>query len=176
MKNIVLIGMSGTGKTTVGMELSRVLDRVFLDTDHIIEKEVSSSIEEVFKTYGETYFRELESKVIDNLFKYEKAIISTGGGVVLDSNNITKLKTKGIIVLLESSIDNIVNNIKSSQINRPLLENGEDIFVKVNSMYNFRKKLYTVSSDYIILVDGKSIQEIVYEILERCVKINSWDK
>ena len=173
MKNIVLIGMSGTGKTTVGMELSRVLKREFFDTDYIIEKEKKLSIEDIFSRYGESYFRNLERTTIDKLSKYDDVIISTGGGIVLDDNNITDLKEKGILVLLESSVDNIVNNLMNSQVKRPLLGSGEDIFAKVNSMYNYRNDLYIAASDFIVLVDNKSIEEIIYEILERCAKINS---
>ncbi|MDR7856134.1 shikimate kinase [Tissierella sp.] len=173
MKNIVLIGMSGAGKTTVGMELSRILNREFFDTDYLIEKEENLSIEDIFSTYGESCFRKLECTIIDKLSQYEDVIISTGGGIVVDNKNISNLKEKGIIVLLESSVDNIVNNLKNSQIKRPLLGSGEDIFAKVNSMYNSRKDIYIAASDFTILVDNKSIEEIIYEILERCVKINS---
>ncbi|WP_313756439.1 shikimate kinase [Tissierella sp.] len=173
MKNIVLIGMSGVGKTTIGKALSIVLNRRFVDTDNLIENKKGIKIEEIFKIYGEDYFRKLECQIINELYKEENLIISTGGGIVLNSNNITMLKENGIMILLESSIDNLVNNIKNSTARRPLLNNGEEIYNNMKIMYNHRKRLYLSSADFIIFVDGKSIDEIVYEILRRCVKINS---
>ena len=176
MKNIVLIGMSGAGKTIIGKALSMALNRRFVDTDNSIENKTGIKIEEIFKIYGEDYFRKLEYQIINELYKEENLIISTGGGIVLNNSNITMLKENGILILLESSIDNLVKNIKNSTTKRPLLNDGEDIYNNIKIMYDYRKRLYLSSADFIILVDGKSIDEIVYEILRRCVKINSWGK
>lgn len=175
MKNIVLIGMSGVGKTTVGDALSRALNREFLDIDSLIEREANTSIENIFSIYGEVYFRELESNIVKQIYQDKNLIISTGGGIVLVKDNIDRLRENGIIVLLEGTIDYIINNIKKSKNNRPLL-NGVDIQEKVKTMYNNRKELYLSAGDFIVLVNNKSVDEIVYEILERCVKINSWGK
>lgn len=173
LKNIVLIGMSGVGKTTIGKALSKALNRKFIDTDNLIELKMGITIDEIFSLYGEEYFRKLESQIIDELYRDENLIISTGGGIVLNNSNIIKLKENGIIILLESSIENIVNNIKNSNTIRPLINKEEDIYEKVKNMYNIRKDLYLFSSDFIIFVDNKSIDKIVYEILGKCVKINS---
>lgn len=176
MKNIVLIGMSGTGKTTIGKELSQELNREFLDTDILIEKRLGMTIEEIFLEYGEEYFRNLESKIVDEIRKEENLIISTGGGIILREKNIIKLKEKGILILLEASIDNIVKNIKRSSVVRPLINRGKDPYKEVESIYKKRKKIYHAAADYIVYVDNKSINNIVYEILEICDKINSWGK
>ncbi|WP_353095896.1 shikimate kinase [Tissierella praeacuta] len=173
MKNIVLIGMSGVGKTTIGKALSIVLDKKFVDTDSIIEDKLGISINDIFAMYGEDYFRKLESEIISELHEEENLIISTGGGIVLNNNNIVMLREKGILILLESSVESIVNNIKDDITVRPLLNNGEDIYKKVEVMYNNRRKLYISSADFVVFVDGKSIDEIIYEILRRCVKIKS---
>lgn len=175
MRNIVLIGMSGVGKTTIGKELSKVTDRKFVDTDNHIEIKTKHSIEKIFSLYGEVYFRKLESDIVEQIYENENLIISTGGGIVLVKDNIDRLRENGIIVLLEGTIDYIINNIKKSKNNRPLL-NGVDIQDKVKSLYNNRKELYLSAGDFIVLVNNKSVDEIVYEILERCVKINSWGK
>ena len=172
LKNIVLIGMSGVGKTTVGDALSRALNREFLDIDILIEREANISIENIFSIYGEVYFRELESNIVKQIYQDKNLIISTGGGIVLVKDNIDRLRENGIIVLLEGTIDYIINNIKKSKNNRPLL-NGVDIQEKVKTIYNNRKELYLSAGDFIVLVNNKSVDEIVYEILERCVKINS---
>lgn len=172
MKNIILIGMSGTGKTTVGKNLSSKLGMEFLDTDIFIEQMEKNKIEDIFSLYGEEYFRRLESCAIDKLYEKENIIISTGGGMIL-SDKFIKLKEKGIAILLESSIDNIVNNIKNSTPVRPLLNNQENLYERINTLYNNRKKTYKFLADFTIFVDNKSIDLIVYEILEKCVKINS---
>ena len=169
MRNIVLIGMSGVGKTTIGKALSKVLNRKFIDTDDLIKDRVGINIEEIFSLYGEPYFRKLESEIIDELYQEENLIISTGGGIVLNNNNIVKLKEKGRLILLDSTTENIVNNIRNSNTIRPLLISEEDLYEKVKTMYNSRKKLYLSSSDYVVFVNGKSIDEIIYEILGRCV-------
>ena len=176
MKNIVLIGMSGVGKTTVGKVLATELNKNFFDTDILIETKFKISIEKIFSLYGETYFRELESKVIEEISNKENLIISTGGGTILDKNNITRLKKNGILILLDSSINNIVNNLKCSMVNRPLLNDKKGIYNKVKLMYNNRKDLYQSAADYIILVDNKSINEIVFEIRDIYDKINYWGK
>src|SRR5690606_38845004 len=119
-----------------------VLNRRFVDTDNLIENKKAMKIEEIFKTYGEDYFRKLEFQIVKELYKEENLIISTGGGIVLDSNNITMLKENGIIIFFESSIDNLVNNIKKSTTKRPLLDNGKDIYNDMKIMYNNRKRLY----------------------------------
>ncbi len=172
MKNIVLIGMSGVGKTTVGKVLATELNKNFFDTDILIETKFKISIEKIFSLYGETYFRELESKVIEEISNKENLIISTGGGTILEKNKITRLKKNGILILLDSSINNIVNNLKCSMVNRPLLNDKKGIYNKVKLMYNNRKDLYQSAADYIILVDNKSINEIVFEIRDIYDKIN----
>ncbi len=173
MRNIVLIGMSGVGKTTVGKALSTALDKRFIDTDKLIETKIGMKIEKIFSLYGESYFRELEKKMINELYYEEDLIISTGGGIILNNENIINLKKNGILILLESSIDNIVNNINKSKVIRPLLNSEEGLYKKVEIMYNTRRELYLSAADYIVSVDNKSMDEIVYEILGICVKINS---
>lgn len=171
MKNIVLIGMTGVGKTTIGKCLSNVLDKEFVDTDDLIEKKMEMKIPNIFTQYGEEYFRSLESDVIDMIYKDHKLIISTGGGIVLNKDNINKLKENGMIVLLESSIETIINNIENSFGNRPLLNNEENMISNITALYEKRKILYFDSANIIINVDNKSIEDIVYEIIDKCVKI-----
>lgn len=172
MKNIVLIGMSGVGKTTVGESLSQELELDFVDTDELIESKINMTIEQIFSTYGEDYFRELELGMIDKLSQEENLIISTGGGIVLNSKNVINLRKNGILILLDSSIGNIVNNLESSTNVRPLLNKDCDMYIMVKSLYESRKELYLSSADFIISVDNKSKDDIVYEILKMYAKIN----
>lgn len=172
MKNIVLIGMSGVGKTTIGRALTKELELDFVDTDEEIQNNTNISIDKIFSNHGEAYFRFLESEIIDKLSQEENLIISTGGGIVLNSKNIIGLRKNGIIILLKSSLENIVNNIKKSTTIRPLIHGGTDIYPRIKSLYDIRKELYISSADYIVSVDNKSIDSIVYEILEIYAKIN----
>lgn len=172
MRNIILIGMSGVGKSTIGKALSEAIRMEFVDTDFLIEKRLSMSIDEIFNRYGEDYFRKIESNIIKELCKYDNLVISTGGGVILDNNNIILMKKKGILILLDSSLENIVTNINKSNTVRPLLKEAENLYNKVKSIYSMRKNIYESSADFIINVNNKTVDEIVYEIQEFCAKIN----
>lgn len=173
LKNIVLIGMSGVGKTTIGKALSKTLARELIDMDNVIVDKMGIDIKDIFSLYGESYFRNLENNLIMGICEKEDVIIATGGGVVLESTNMVRLKKKGIVIFLEASIDTIVNNLKGSTTVRPLLNDMEDIVSDAKELYNIRKSLYLSSADFIISIDNKSIDEIIYEILKKCVKINS---
>ena len=101
--NIVLIGLSGVGKTTIAMELSRVLNMPYIDSDTVIEEDYGS-IPELFKI-GEGHFRQIERKVIKLLSSLDRIIIATGGGVVLVPENIEALREKGILFYIKRSIE-----------------------------------------------------------------------
>ncbi|MBS4536194.1 shikimate kinase [Clostridium sp. D2Q-14] len=161
--NLVLIGFMGTGKTTNGRRLARKLHKEFVDTDTLIESRSNMSVEEIFSSYGEKYFRKLEKKIVREISKKNNKVISTGGGIILNPENIQLLKEKGYIFLLESSVDNIVYNLKNSYKRRPLLEkkNWKSEIIK---LLNIRKKLYYNSADFIIRVDNKKHYHIVNEI------------
>ena len=173
MKNIVLIGMSGVGKTTIGKSLSKVLNKEFIDMDNSISQVLGISVEEIFSLHGEAYFRRLEREFIQEIYNKEDKIISTGGGIVLNQDNMVKLKENGIIILLCGSVETLTRNILGSTQVRPLLKDKENIRINIETIYNIRKELYLFNADYNISVDNKTIDKIIYEILEKCVKINS---
>lgn len=162
--NIVLIGFMGTGKTTIGKIVSKRLDRRFIDTDRYIEEKYDMPIKDIFKYYGEDYFRELERRVVEDISSYKKAVISTGGGIILQDCNIDKLKEKGIIFLLEGSIDTIQSNLQNSRHERPLL-NEVCWTSKVKVLLNERNDRYKASADVIINIDNKSPNEISEEVI-----------
>ena len=175
MENIVLIGMSGSGKSTVGQYIARKLNIDFLDTDDIIVSNTEKSIEYIFSHYGEIYFRELEKLVINSLGQRGNMVIATGGGIVLNSDNLEKLKNNGIIFLLQGSVETLYKNINfQNSINdqRPLLKQG-DLKVELERMYNNREELYLKSGDYKISIDNKTINEIGNEIISIYKKNNT---
>ncbi|MBS4540001.1 shikimate kinase [Clostridium sp. D2Q-11] len=153
----------GTGKTTNGRRVARKLHKEFIDTDFLIESKEGMSIDEIFKKHGEGYFRKLESRIVKEVSTKKNKVISTGGGTILNPKNVQLLKRNGYIFLLESSIDNIIYNLKNSYKKRPLLEK-KDWTNEVVNILNRRHELYYNSADFIIRVDNKNHFHIVNEI------------
>ena len=136
-KNIVLIGMSGAGKSSVGRIVARNLNMEFIDIDNEIEKDEKMLISEIFECYGEEYFRKKEADII-NRYSFKKGIvIATGGGVVLNNDNIINLKKSGIIFYIKRDI-NLILNTASKDI-RPLFKKGDSYVIE---LFEKRKNLY----------------------------------
>lgn len=164
LKNIVLIGMSGVGKTVIGKYISKKNNMKLLDIDDIIANKINESIARIFSCYGDEYFRKLERKTIEELSLETNAVISTGGGAVLDQKNIYNLRKNASIFLLEADLETLIRNVKLSEDKRPLLEG--DFKSKIKKLSEERKELYHLSADYIIRVDNKSIEDIGDEIID----------
>lgn len=164
MKNIVLTGFMGTGKTEVGRLLARRLGYKFIDADSIIEEEQKMPITEIFKRFGEPYFRDIESEVIKRLSEMEKVIISTGGGVVLREENMNNLRKKGIIICLMASPETIYERTKDDT-SRPLLQ-VKDPLQRIRELLNFRRPYYE-KADIMIDTDGKTPEEVAEDIIKR---------
>lgn len=162
MRNIVLIGFMGTGKTTIGRLLAKRLARPFVDSDRKIEQQCKMSISDMFSLYGESYFREKERDVIAKLARYRHAVIATGGGVVLASENVLRLKRNGVLIALTASVDVILERT-SRRHNRPLLE-AEERESKIVRLLKERELLYR-QADITIDTSDKSPQEIIEMIL-----------
>ena len=112
MKNkIVIIGMPGSGKTTIGKLLSEELRLKFIDMDEYIQETTSKTIAELFEQ-GEEYFRDIETKACRELMKYENILISTGGGVVKKSVNVEILKKDALIIFIDRPVEEILNDVK----------------------------------------------------------------
>lgn len=167
MSNIVLIGMSGAGKSTIGEILSLRIGKTFKDMDFLIEKKEGISIEEIFKLKGENYFRSLEEELSINLSLSRDSIISTGGGVILNPKNIENLGNNSKIFFLNASIDTLMRNLNISKVNRPLLS-GNDLRKKVEALYLSRISLYLTYADFVIDVNNREIAEIVEDIINKC--------
>lgn len=162
-KNIYLIGFMGSGKSTVGKVLAEELNYEFVDTDEEIEKETGMKIKDIFKEYGEEYFRDLERKKILELSKKRNLVISTGGGLPAKEENLNVMKNSGIVIWLKIDFDTFLNRVGNDE-NRPLLK--EDIN-KLKERFNNRKKYYSQADIVVINDDTKTVDETVREILEK---------
>ena len=138
-QNIVLIGMPGCGKSTIGKQLAKDLNKDFVDTDEEIINREGISISEIFSLKGETEFRKIESDVIREISSRQGLVIATGGGAILNSKNIDLLKENGIILFLDRDINDIV-----ATDDRPLSSNREDL----EKRYNERYPIYLQSADF----------------------------
>jgi len=143
-QSIVLIGMMGTGKTTVGRRLASQLSLPFIDIDKQIQETAGMTTPEIFEKYGEDEFRRLESEAIKSLSKDEIAVISTGGGTVQNPENMQLLKKGSIIFFLNRPPRAIAVSLRMET--RPLLQSRADIF----NIYNERLPLYKKYADYTV--------------------------
>jgi len=141
MKNIVLIGFMGTGKTTIGKLLSEKLSFPFFDTDKIIEQNTDMSIPQLFEKVGEKEFRNYETEVVKLLSDTEGCVISCGGGIVLNKTNMDLLSKNGIIVYLNANVDTILKRIVGDK-NRPIIAAMENPKDEIEKLFNKRKQFY----------------------------------
>jgi len=166
--NIVLIGFMGSGKTSVGTELSTLLEMNYIDTDDKIVENFGISINEIFDTYGEAEFRKLERRAIEDLKGTKNTIISCGGGVVLDPINIELLRNVGKIVWLKVSPEEVLNRL-SNDDSRPLLKDKFTL-KGLSEILENRLPLYENAGDIIIDTNKKDVQKIAREIIEKLLE------
>ncbi len=160
-KNIVLLGMMGAGKSTIGRLLSNKINLDFFDIDKIIEKEENSKITDIFKNNGEDYFRKIEEEVCLKILKLNKKIIALGGGSFLNSKIREEIQNNHLSFWLTWNTSTIIGRIKKSK-NRPLLKNmtEEDI----NRLFVNRKKIYE-KAHFKINCENLSKNEIINKII-----------
>lgn len=164
MKNIILIGYMGSGKSTAAWELHRRSRMEIIDTDSKIVQEQGKTINEIFAEDGETAFRDLETDCLKRLAEKKNSyILSTGGGMPVREENRVLLKSLGTVFFLKADTDTILERVKYDT-ERPLLQDN-DRRTKIETMLKDRTPLYEDAADYIIVTDGKTIEEVVGEIL-----------
>lgn len=163
-KNIVLIGLMGSGKSTIGRNVAKFLGRRFIDTDRFIERQAGKTIPEIFAKEGEEAFRKYEKDVIKKVSQYLGIVIATGGGAVKDEENFRALKESGWIVALYASPEVIYKRIQGKRV-RPLLLDKEDPVKVLEELNEERKQLYA-RADFQINTDDKEITAIANEVID----------
>ncbi|SFV67946.1 Shikimate kinase I [hydrothermal vent metagenome] len=159
-KNIYLIGMMGSGKTSIGKRLSCILKVDFFDSDMEIITQTGASINYIFDIEGETGFRKRETKVIKELCQRKNIVLSTGGGAVLSEENQQQFKN-GTVIYLNADINILVNRIKNSK-NRPLLENNPK--ETLEKIFIIRDPIYRKIADLVVDTKHKKIYAVIKEI------------
>lgn len=158
-KNIVLIGMPGCGKSTIGKVLSKKLGMKFIDIDIVIEKQEKCTISQLFQQ-GEEHFRNQEAKAVQSLENEDSSVIAAGGGVVKRASNMDSLRKNGIVIYIDRSIKDILMDIDIST--RPLLAGGRE---RLEQLYRERCFLYRKYSDFTVTNKGKiteTVENIIY--------------
>lgn len=162
--NLVLCGMMGAGKTTVGKHLAKRIGRQLVDTDNVITERYGD-IPSIFQHSGEAHFRTLEKQIVAELSLQDGLIISTGGGLVLQKENVEKLKQKGELIYLQASVETLSKRVKADGA-RPLLQSEtESVNARLSKLLTERKPVYEQVADHIVDVDEKTPEKIADEII-----------
>ncbi|OGB29756.1 MAG: shikimate kinase [Burkholderiales bacterium RIFCSPLOWO2_12_FULL_61_40] len=158
-----LIGLPGSGKTTVGRQLARRLQLPFVDSDHAIEQRIGCSIREFFEREGEANFRDIEEDVIDTLTQVPGRVLSTGGGAVLRSANRQYLRDRGRVIYLKSSPEELFRRLRHD-VNRPLLQVA-DPMARLRDLYAQRDPLYRETAHFVMETGRPSVATLVNMIV-----------
>ena len=163
MQGVALVGLPGSGKSTVGRQLARRLQLPFIDTDPLIERRLGCSIRAYFEREGEESFRDEEEAVLDELTQTHEGVLSTGGGVVLRSGNRERLRTRMHVVYLHSAPEEVFRRLRHDQ-NRPLLQ-VDDPLSRLRDLYAVRDPLYRETAHFVIETGRPSVATLVNMIV-----------
>jgi len=159
--NLFLVGMPGSGKSTLGRLLAKRLDKRFHDTDAELERRLGVTIPVIFELEGEAGFREREAGILAEFTEHTNVILATGGGAILRPENREKLKRNGTVLYLHATPDTLWERTRRSK-HRPLLQ-APDPRARVNELYEFRDSLYRDAADFVV----ESDQEHVVRLAQR---------
>ena len=162
--NLMLIGFMGTGKSTIAAKIRNVLQIEQIEMDALIAEEAGMSIPEIFETFGEAHFRDLETEMLRKFKEKKPVVVSCGGGAVLRDENIEIMKGQGKIILLTATPETIYKRVKNSN-DRPVL-NGNMNVEYISELMEKRRARYEMAADITITTDNKNADEICKQILE----------
>ncbi len=162
--NVVLIGMRGSGKTTVGSILANKLGRELIEMDSLIVRRASMSIPEIVAKHGWAKFRDIEAELTPAVSRRNNAVISAGGGVVTRENNIQELKKNGALVWLNASVDSLLERI-GQDTGRPPFVNGRSQRDDMALTLAERESLYQKAADFTVDTENKAPEAVAEEII-----------
>ncbi len=160
--NLILVGMMGSGKTTIGRALSKHLGKVFVDSDEEIQKRTGVTIPHIFDVEGEAGFRQRETAAISSLVGSDNQVLATGGGAVLLSQNRELLRKNGIVIYLKASVHDLWLRTRNDR-NRPLLQNG-DARAKLAELFQQRDPLYRQVADIVVQSGKQSVHALMLHV------------
>lgn len=155
--HIFLTGFMGSGKTTVGKKLARLLRLTFIDMDEYIEKREKLTVKSLFENFGEATFRKIERSCLEEILKKdERLVVALGGGTICYENNLEKIKKAGLLIYIELPVATLTQRLEGSKIKRPLLKNlkAEELTAFIDNKLNERKDYYASAH---IKVSGLSL-------------------
>ena len=167
-----LIGLPGSGKTTVGRQLARRLQLPFSDSDHVIEARLGCPIRQFFEREGEDSFRDVEAAVIDDLTLQFAGVLSTGGGAVLRPANRQHLRERGQVVYLRSSPDELFRRLRHDR-SRPLLQVADPL-QRLRDLYCVRDPLYRETANFVVETGRPSVATLVNMIVTQFEMAGVW--
>jgi shikimate kinase len=165
--NVALVGFMGTGKTATGQELAKRLGWKFIEVDALIEGMAGKSIPEIFAEDGEIAFREKEIEAVKTAAEGKRQVIACGGGVVLNTINIARLKETSVMVLLTASLAAILKRTAPALKTRPMLTDTIDPGVRIKELLKYRRPYYERSAEIIVNTSKLSLTAVVDEIIEK---------
>lgn len=161
--NLILVGMMGSGKTTMGRSLAKHLDKTFVDSDEEIQHRTGVTIQHIFDIEGEAGFRLRESAAIADLVKRENMVLATGGGAVLAEQNRAVLRQNGVVIYLKASVHDLCQRTRHDR-NRPLLQT-DDPHDKLMRLFQQRDALYQQVADIIIHSGKQSVHSLMLHVV-----------
>ena len=167
--NIILIGFMGAGKTTISDYLSTMFAMNIVEMDQVIEEREEMSIQDIFATYGEEYFRELETGLLVEMQSRKNTVISCGGGVAMRERNVAEMKKNGRVVLLTASPETIYERVKDSR-NRPV-HNGRKNVQGISELMEQRREKYEAAADIVVNTDGKTVLQVCEEMIQKLTEM-----
>jgi len=168
--NIVLIGMRGSGKSTVGSLLAQRLKKDFRELDAEVEELEGMTIREMVEKHGWDYFRDRETEIVKNASAGDNSVISTGGGVIIRPENISFIKENGICIYLRTPLNRLLQRIGGEASKLPRLTNETSVSEEMSKVMEGREPRYEAAADEIVDTEFRNAEQVVEEILQRLKK------
>ncbi|HZW25894.1 MAG TPA: shikimate kinase [Gallionella sp.] len=172
--NLILVGMMGSGKTTIGRTLAKHLGKTFVDSDEEIQLRTGVTIPHIFDVEGEAGFRLRERAAIRELVGRNNIVLATGGGAILAEQNRDMLRQNGIVVYLKANVHDLWQRTRHDR-NRPLLQT-DDPRAKLAELFEQRDPLYMQAADIVVQSGKQSVQTLLSQLVEEIERFRSIDR